>query len=66
MKHHFFRGMFHNTSGALHTGEPREGLLLMFRAVLCIYVLIQFGSVNPKCSSGRGYIYSMEGANFLT
>ena len=43
-----------------------KGFVLMFRAVLCIQVLIQFRSVKPKCSSGRGYIYSMEGANFLT
>ena len=62
----FLNEVFQNTSRAVHAGEPREGLFLMFRAVLCIQVLIQFRSVKPKCSSGRGYIYSMEGANFPT
>ena len=62
----FNQEMFQNSSRAVHAGDPREGFFLMFRAVLCIQVLIQFRSVKPKCSSGRGYIYSMEGANFLT
>ena len=63
----FLKEVFQNTSRAVHAGEPREGLCFIFsRAVLCIQVLIQFRSVNPKCSSGGGYIFSMEGANFLT
>ena len=66
MKHQIFQEVFQKTSRAVHVGEPREGLFYFFRAVLCIQVLIQFRSVNPKCSSGGGYIYSMDGANFLT
>ena len=62
----FFK-MFFKILHVLYTLESEgKGFVLMFRAVLSIQVLIQFRSVKPKCSSGRGYIYSMEGANFLT
>ena len=65
--HQIFLKRFFKILHVLCTLEIQgKGFVLMFRAVLSIQVLIQFRSVKSKCSSGRGYIYSMEGANFLT
>ena len=65
--HKFFLKRFFKILHVPCTLESQgKGFVLKFRAVLCIQVLIQFRSVKQKCSSGRGYIYSMEGANFLT
>ena len=65
--HQFFLKRFFKILHVQCTLESQgKGFVLIFKAILCIQVLIQFRSVKPKCSSGRGYIYSMEGANFLT
>ena len=67
LKHQFFIKRCFKILHVQRTLESQgKGFVLTSRAVLCIQVLIQFRSVKPKCSSGRGYIYSMEGANFLT
>ena len=67
LKHQFFITRCFKILHVQRTLESQgNGFVLTSRAVLCIQVLIQFRSVKPKCSSGRGYIFSMDGANFLT